>query len=123
MEYPAFQLNKIRRIIQRQGQEFVFLRRGENVYHEPTAVTTATITINGVYHETTEGHLTKSTADATTLRQKVSPMLLCLWEEARSLLHTDIVEINGKMYRINEVRDVGEAGIAADISLEEMQDG
>ena len=122
MEYPAFQLNKVRRIIQRQGQLVTFKRQETNVYGEPIG-DGVSIVVRGVYHETTEGHLTKSATDATTLRQRVSPMLLCLWEEARNLLHTDLAQLNGKTYRINEVHDVGEAGIAADLSLEEIQDG
>ena len=122
MEYPAFQLNKVRRIIQRQGQLVRFERQGTNVYGEPIG-DGVSIVVRGVYHETTEGHLTKSATDATTLRQKVSPMLLCLWEEAVRLLHTDQAKLNGKTYQVNEIRNMGEANIVADISLEEIQNG
>lgn len=122
MEYPRFQLNKIRRLIKTQGQDLVFTRYAEDEFHEPTAESVSR-TVKGVYHETTEGHLSKTTSESATLRQKVSPMFLCLWEEAQHLLHTDQTEINGKQYRVNEIRNIGEANIVADVSLEEIQDG
>lgn len=123
MDKAAFQLHKVVRLIQSQGQKLVFIRMAENEYHEPDAENVSQREIKGVYHETTEGHLSKNTSESATLRQKVSPMFLCLWEEAQHLLHTDQTTINGKTYRINQIHNIAEAGIVADISLEELQDG
>ena len=123
MDKAAFQLHKVRRMIKTQGQKLVFTRMAEDEYHEPNAEDVSYIEITGVYHETYVGHLTKTTADSTVLRQKVSPMFLCLWEEAQHLLHTDQTTINEKTYRINQIHNIAEAGIVADISLEELQDG
>lgn len=122
MEHPLFQLNKARRLINTRGRELVFVRYAQNEFHEPT-VESVSLTLKGVYHETTGGHMSKVTADAATIRQKTSPMFLCLWEEAQSLLHTDQTEINGRAYRINNIHNIGQANLVADISLEEIQDG
>lgn len=119
MDALAFQLNKVRRLINTQGKNFQFKRRGTNEFGEPNGQTES-VNIVGVYHETTS-FLSKSATEATTIRQKASPMVLCLWEDAQRILHTDELSFNGKSYKVGEVKNISEANIVGDISLEEVQ--
>lgn len=119
MDALAFQLNKVRRLINTQGKSFQFKRRGTNEFGEPNGQTES-VNIVGVYHETTS-FLSKSATEATTIRQKASPMVLCLWEDAQRILHTDELSFNGKSYKVGEIKNISEANIIGDISLEEVQ--
>lgn len=119
MNAPLFQLNKVRRFISTQGQPFSFLRQGTNEFGEPNGQTESVI-IKGVYHETTS-FLSKESADATTLRKKASPMILCLWQEAQQLSIKDELSFNGKTYTVGEIKNLSEANVIGDISLEEVQ--
>lgn len=119
MDAVLFQLNKVRRLLRTQGQEFTFARVSLNEFGEPDGQTEFVV-ITGVYHETTS-YLQKSKVESTTIRTKASPMILCLWDEAQLLQHTDELDFNGKTYTISEVKNIAEANIVADISLEEVQ--
>lgn len=119
MDALTFQLNKVRRLINTQGKNFQFKRRGTNEFGEPNGQTES-VNIVGVYHETTS-FLSKSATEATTIRQKPSPMILCLWEDAQKILHTDELSFNGKSYKVGEIKNISEANIVGDISLEEVQ--
>lgn len=122
MEAPSFQLNKVRRFINTQGQSFEFKRQGTNSFGEPNGQTISVI-IKGVYHETTS-FMSKSSMDAATIRTKPSPMILCSWTEAQKILMTDTLFFNGKSYTVGGVKDIAESGIVGDISLEEaLTDG
>lgn len=119
MDALAFQLNKVRRLIHTQGKTVSFKRQGTNDFGEPNGQTES-VDIVGVYHETTS-FLSKTATGATTIRQKSSPMILCLWEDAQKILHTDEISFNGKTYKVGEVKNLSEANIVGDISLEEVQ--
>lgn len=119
MDALTFQLNKVRRLINTQGKSFSFKREKANEFGEPNGQTES-VDIKGVYHETTS-FLSKSATEATTIRQKSSPMILCLWEDAQKILHTDTLSFNGKSYKVGEVKNISEANIVGDISLEEVQ--
>lgn len=123
MEAKLFQLNKVRRLINTQGSIFHFTRQGSNEFGEPNGETVSCIKIHGVYHEIigSNNYLSKRTTDATTLRQKSLPRILCLWEEGKNLLHTDRVSIHGVDYTIGEVQDLSNAGVIAEVYLEEDQ--
>lgn len=119
MDALTFQLNKVRRLIKTQGQNFSFSRPGTNEFGEPNGQTEPVV-ISGVYHETTS-YLSKTVTQATTIRQKPSPMILCLWEDAQKVVQTDELTFNGKTYKVGEVKNISEANIVGDISLEEVQ--
>lgn len=119
MDAVSFQLNKVRRLINTQGEHFSFQRQETNEFGEPNGQTVS-VNIAGVYHETTS-FLSKTATDATTIRQKPSPMVLCLWEDAQKLLHADELSFNGKSYKVGEIKNISEANIVGDISLEEVQ--
>lgn len=119
MHKEAFQLNKVRRLIKTQGQTFKFDKPGKNEFGEPNGETVSH-RIQGVFHETTS-YASKATTEATTIRKKSSPMVLTLWESVGELHHKDVITFNRKSYRVNEIKNIAEANLVADISLEEVQ--
>lgn len=121
MNAPQFQLNKIRRLIMDQGEKFDFERPSLNEFGEPVGIA-STIRVTGVYHEALGYvYLPESTSEATTKRQKIFPMVLMTWEDAVRLLHTDTLTYKGHSYRVGEINNIGEAFVAADVSLTEVQ--
>lgn len=123
MHSAGFQLNKVRRFIKTQGKPFKFSKPGKNEFGEPNGETVSHEII-GVYHETfnyTSGYADKTATEATTIRQKALPMVLALWESVKGLHHQDMLTFNGKSYRVNEIKNLAEANLVADISLEEVQ--
>ena len=120
MHNGAFQLNKVRRMLRTQGISVTAKRYKTNDYNEPVGYPTE-VTFKGIFHETTS-YASKTTTEASTIRKKSSPMLLCLWEDIAELLHhQDEVTLNSKTYKVNEIKNLAEANLIADISLEEVQ--
>lgn len=119
MNAAAFQLNKVRRLINTQGRSVVVTRQRKNKFNEPNGEAEV-FNITGVFHETTS-YLSKTGSDGSTVRAKPSPMFMCLWSDAQLVKHTDRITINGHTYSIGEVKNLCEANVAGDISLEEVQ--
>lgn len=123
MHNAAFQLSKVRRLIRTQGKVFHFDRPVKNEFGEPNGETVSHA-IKGVFHEAlglASGYSSKTTSEDTTIRKKDFPMVLTLWESLGDLQHTDVLTFNGKSYRVNEIKNVAEANLIANISLEEVQ--
>ena len=119
MNSSAFQLNKVRRLIKTQGRSVVVTRQERNKFNEPNGEAEV-FTIKGVFHETTS-YLSKTGSDGSTVRAKPSPMLMCLWEDIQKVQHTDQMVINNHTYNIGEIKNLCEADVVGDISLEEVQ--
>lgn len=119
MRAPAFQLNKVRRLIKEQGRSIVVTRQSLNKFNEPNGEAEV-FTLTGVFHETTS-YLSKSGSNGSTVRTKPSPMFLTLWESIGFLHVADKVTLNNKQYIIGEIKNMAEANLVADISLEEVQ--
>ena len=123
MNHKNFQLSKVRRFINTHGRVFQFDRPGKDEFGEPNGKTVSH-KVRGVFHQTFQsstGYITQTSGESTTTRLKPNPQLLTLWEEAKILKLQDEVSWGSKHYRVNEVVDLLQAGIIADISLEEVQ--
>lgn len=114
-----FQLYKVQRLIQRQGHQFNFIKEGVNKFGEPNGQTES-IYLNGVYHEQTRYLSKSSPSEASTVRTKVTPMILCLWKDAIQLPSTATLQYNNKTYTVNGIVNIEEANLIAEISLEEV---
>ena len=123
MHSSSFQLNKVKRLLRTPGQSFTFTRTGVDRFGEPDG-TTESFEIIGVYHESPSNSMysVQQKADSATIWPKSFPMMLCLWEDAKNLQPDDIAEINGKKYKIGEIRNLEVANLIADVTLEEVQD-
>lgn len=123
MTNPAFQLYKIRRLLTLQGTLVIFTKFGTNDFGEPTEESSQ-YEILSLFHEVAtqaSGYISKSTSDASTVRAKPYPKLLCLWEAAKQISIKDQVSFNGKTYDVNGVNNIAESNLIADVSLEEVQ--
>lgn len=119
MHQAEFQKSKVRRLIVAQGQEFLFSRPGKNEFGEPTG-TAETVSIKGVYHESI-GYVTRTSSEGSRVRSKPSPMVLALWDDGSKVKLNDSLSLQGKKYKVIDVKDIGESKVAVDISLEVVQ--
>ena len=125
MHSSSFQLNKVKRLLRTAGQPFIFIRTGVDRFGEPNGLTES-FDIIGVYHESPSNSMysvqqVQQKSDAANIWPKSFPMMLCLWEDAKNLKADDMVELNGKQYKIGEIRNLEASNTIADITLEEVQ--
>lgn len=123
MNQAAFQLNKLKRIIRANKSSFEVMLSGVNEFNEPDSDEGSFI-LEGMFHEAlgSFGHLSLSTSEASSIRKKAYPMILCLWEDAAQLGVGSQIRFRGKTYKVSEIKNMAEANIVADVSLEEVQD-
>ena len=114
-----FEAYKIKRELKRSGIDYEFKRFGVNDFGEPVGEPTAVGTIRGLYHEQNNS-VQVTTGDTTQVRTKKIPMILCLYEDAASLVLQvgDELKINNKTLKVTGVVNIQECNIIADISLE-----
>ena len=113
---PNFEKHKLTRFIKTQGRTYTFTGSGKNQFGEPTG-TSKTVEVPGVYHET-QGYVTSSATDGANIKTKPDALIMCLVEDIVGLVSGMTVTISGKEYRIVDLRDVNNLGVACDISLE-----
>lgn len=114
-----FEAYKIKRELKRSGIDYEFKRSGVNDFGEPVGEPTVVGTIRGLYHEQNSS-VQVTTGDTTQVRTKKIPMILCLYEDAASLVLQvgDELKINNKTLKVTSVVNIQEWNIIADISLE-----
>lgn len=114
-----FEAYKIKRELKRSGIDYKFKRSGVNDFGEPVGEPTVVGTIRGLYHEQNSS-VQVTTGDTTQVRTKKIPMILCLYEDAASLVLQvgDELKINNKTLKVTGVVNIQEWNIIADISLE-----
>lgn len=117
-----FDISKVSRAIDTHGQNFVFTRSGKDDYGQPSHETTQ-IEIKGLFHQT-RGYITKNTSDGTVSRSKPQPQIMTLvTPNSSAILPKDKLVYCGKTYTVTGVDDIGNLGVALDISLELIDDG
>lgn len=119
MNSPGFQEYKVRKLIQRFGAKLCFYEPRKNEFGEPDGEAIPH-NIAGVFHETS-GYSSVSTSDASAIANRPSPMVLTLWKDAKILKQGWTLPFAGKTYTVARVKNVQEAGVAAEVSLEEVQ--
>lgn len=113
---PNFEKHKLLRFIKSQGMVYSFNGFEKNQFGEPTGET-KTVEIKGVYHES-QGYVTNTTTDGSNIKSKPSSLIMCLKEDSILLERDMSTTIQDKEYRIVDLRDVNNFGVACDISLE-----
>ncbi len=111
-----FEKHKLIRFIKSRGQSYTFTASGTNQFGEPTGQK-KTVEISGVYHET-QGYVTSSATDGSNIKSKPDSLIMCLVEDTTELATGMMVTIQGKDYKVVDLRDVSNLGVACDISLE-----
>ena len=127
MQVETFLRNKINRLIQWNGQEFVFTRKKKNQYHEIVDDTNFEITVKGVFHDG-GGYggmlnLELYTREGSREYDKSKPMILCLVDSNSSqIVIDDEITIGTTPYTVVDKVDVKNLGIAYEVSLEQVLD-
>ena len=125
MVNTKFEAYKIKRELKRSGIEYEFKRSKKNVFNESVPDEFEGIgKLKGLYHEQSSGiHIT--TSDATQIRSKKVPMILCLHEDTASLILQvgDFVTINSRTFKVTGITNIQEWNIISDISLEVVDSG
>ncbi|MBR6604645.1 MAG: hypothetical protein IKK92_02035 [Prevotella sp.] len=121
-----FEAYKLRRELKKVGVEYEFKRVGLNKFREPAGDPTVVCKLTGLYHDyntSGSGAIVLNSTEAVQIRSKKIPMILCLYEDAKTLKLDDFVEINSKKHKVIGVVNIQEWSIVADISLEVVDDG
>lgn len=119
-----FEAYKIKRELKRSGIDYEFKRTEKDEFGEPTDELNVVGKLRGLYHEQ-NGSIQITTGDTTQTRTKKVPMILCLYEDAASLVLQigDIVKINNKTLKVTGVTNIQEWNLISDISLEVVDNG
>jgi hypothetical protein len=119
-----FEAYKIKRELKRSGIEYEFKRSGKNKFGEPGGELVTVGVIHGLYHEKSS-KIQVTMGDTIQVRTKMIPMILCLYEDAASLVLEvgDSVMINEKTFKVTGVTNIQEWSIISDISLEVVDNG
>lgn len=117
-----FQLNKVSRFIKMRGETFVFKRPKLNEYKEPIKGESEEVTVFGVYHEV-NSQVTENKVEASIIRSKPQPRILCMPEEGAKLKQDDTMEYKGTHYKVVEAANLLKYDICSDVSLEVIEDG
>lgn len=111
-----FEKHKLLRFIKSQGRSYTFRGSGKNQFGEPMGED-KTVEISGIYHES-QGYVTNTATDGSNIKSKPNSLIMCLKEDSSLLEFGMLVTIQDKKYRVVDLRDVNNLGVACDISLE-----
>lgn len=119
-----FEAYKIKRELKRSGTDYEFKRAEKNDFGEPVDELKIVGKLKGLYHEQ-NSTIQTTTGDTTQIRTKKVPMILCLYEDAASLVLqiNDIVKINANIFKVTGVTNIQEWNLVSDISLEVIDNG
>lgn len=119
MKPPYFMENRIRTQLKRNGLQYQFFRSKLDKFKQPTEELEQVADIKGLYHES-NSYIQTTGSDASIIRTSKSPMILCMYEDAKKIVLGDKIEISGKQYKVSGVLNIQNYNVAADISLEEV---
>lgn len=114
------ELHKVKREICLHGTKYEFKRDILDEYKEPTGEKKI-ITTCGLFHITKD--YVQFVTSESKVRSKGQPMMLVCYEDAKYIKSEDVVNINGRIYKVNHVNNIQEMNIVADISLELVLNG
>ena len=119
MKASNFLLHRLQVQLNMRGIEYVFSRQALDKFGQPIEGDDDENAIVGIYHES-NSYIQTTGGNATVIRTRKSPMILCLFADGDKIKQGDRVVINEKTYKVSGVLDVQNYHIAADISLEEV---
>lgn len=119
-----FEAYKIRREIKRSGETYTFKRPVLNEFGEPSGDEIEVGSLRGLYHEQYErgSNIRLMTGDTTQIRTKKLPMILCIYDDAKTLNLQlgDKLYLNDKIFKVVSLVNIQEWNIIGDLSLEEV---
>lgn len=116
-----FEAYKIKREIRRSGETYTFMRPSLNEFGEPSGDETEVGSLRGLYHEQ-NGNVQVTTGDTTQIRTKKLPMILCIYDDAKTLNLQlgDKLYLNDRILKVVSLVNIQEWNIIGDLSLEEV---
>ena len=116
-----FEAYKIKREIRRSGETYTFMRPSLNEFNEPSGDETEVGSLRGLYHEQ-NSNVQLTTGDTTQIRTKKLPMILCIYEDAKTLNLQlgDKLYLNDRILKVVSLVNIQEWNIIGDLSLEEV---
>lgn len=116
-----FEAYKIRREIRRSGETYTFMRPSLNEFGEPSGDEIEVGSLRGLYHEQ-NSNVQLTTGDTTQIRTKKLPMILCIYEDAKTLNLQlgDKLYLNDRILKVVSLVNIQEWNIIGDLSLEEV---
>ena len=116
-----FEAYKIKREIRRSGETYTFMRPSLNEFGEPGGDETEVGSLRGLYHEQ-NSNVQLTTGDTTQIRTKKLPMILCIYEDAKTLNLQlgDKLYLNDRILKVVSLVNIQEWNIIGDLSLEEV---
>lgn len=116
-----FEAYKIKREIRRSGETYTFMRPSLNEFGEPSGDETEVGSLRGLYHEQ-NSNVQLTTGDTTQIRTKKLPMILCIYDDAKSLNLQlgDKLYLNDRILKVVSLVNIQEWNIIGDLSLEEV---
>lgn len=116
-----FEAYKIRREIKRSGETYTFMRPSLNEFGELSGDETEVGSLRGLYHEQ-NSNVQLTTGDTTQIRTKKLPMILCIYDDAKSLNLQlgDKLYLNDRILKVVSLVNIQEWNIIGDLSLEEV---
>ena len=116
-----FEAYKIRREIKRSGETYTFMRPSLNEFGEPSGDEIEVGSLCGLYHEQ-NSNVQLTTGDTTQIRTKKLPMILCIYEDAKTLNLQlgDKLYLNDRILKVVSLVNIQEWNIIGDLSLEEV---
>lgn len=119
------QFNKFKRLIATVGMEYSFSRYTLNKFKELDMSNAETVTVKGVWH-TVNTYVKDTTEEATQIKLAKSPAILCLFSgcnlKVNDILNITVNEIT-TLYKVNDVNNVNDLSILADVSLGVVKNG
>lgn len=113
-----FEVQKIKRLILRQGKSFTFIRHDFDLYGKELDTILESNIVNGVFHIKVS-YVSIVASDASKVQSKSIPYVLCLYsEKSNRVQQGDVLEFNNKKYRVTGKTNILELNYAFDISLE-----
>lgn len=116
-----FEAYKIKREIRRSGETYTFMRPSLNEFGEPSGDETEVGSLHGLYHEQ-NSNVQLTTGDTTQIRTKKLPMILCIYDDAKTLNLQlgDKLYLNDRILKVVSLVNIQEWNIIGDLSLEEV---
>ena len=121
MVNKQFEAYKIKREIKRSGEIYEFMRQKRNEFGEPSDEEESVGSLQGLYHEQ-NSNVQITTGDTTQIRTKKIPMILCVYDDAKTLNLKlgDILYLNDRILKVVSLVNIQEWNIIGDLSLEEV---
>jgi hypothetical protein len=117
MQISKFTLNRVAHIIQARGDLFLFSGYERDSNNELDTSKPRRNSVKGLFHET-NSHITLLGADIGSVQTKPNPGILATLAEASKLKIDDVVTVNTAEHKVTGIKDIINAGVIAEISLE-----